>query len=289
MEQVKPEAAGLVDHVVAVIELVDIDREPRDRRHNRGAHRGVGDHAVLLAPTVRGDGDDWRGEIAEQLVGEVRLEHTSRYMAASAPLPERVRAHMQRRRLFREPGTAIVAVSGGADSAALLDLLSGVARDLGLQLVVAHADHGIQMESGKVGKMVRDLAASYGLPFELTELKLGPDTTETEARRARYAWLREVQRRRGAKYLVTAHHQDDQIETIVLRALRGSAPAGLARGAQRGRGGLVRPPLPVTRPELVEDATARGLPIADEPAKREPRHPRARVRATLLPLVASRL
>ena len=210
-------------------------------------------------------------------------------MAAIAPLPERVRAHIQRSRLFREPGTAIVAVSGGADSVALLDLLFGAARDLDLQLVAAHADHGMQMESANVGKMVRDLAVSYGLPFELTELKLGPDTTETEARRARYAWLREVQRRRGAQYLVTAHHQDDQIETILLRALRGSAPAGLAGVAQRGRGGLVRPLLSFTRRELFEYATARGLPIHDDPSNRDPRHLRSWVRATLLPLLDARL
>src|SRR5207247_10201605 len=103
MEQVKPKAAGLVDHVVAVIELVDIDREPRDRRHNRGAHRGVGDHAVLLAPTLRGDGDDWRGEIAEQLVGEVGLEQTSRYMEAIAPLRVRVAAQFQGASLSGNP------------------------------------------------------------------------------------------------------------------------------------------------------------------------------------------
>ena len=210
-------------------------------------------------------------------------------MSAIASLPERVRAHIQRGRLFREPGTAIVAVSGGADSVALLDVLAAVAPIIGLSLVVAHADHGIALESWKVGKVVQQLADGYRLPFECTELKLGPDTSETEARRARYAWLREVQRRRGANYLVTAHHQDDQIETIVSRALRGSGPAGLAGVAQRGRGGLVRPLLPFMRRELLEYATARGLPIHDDPANRDPRHLRSWVRATLLPLLDARL
>src|SRR3989442_14129042 len=101
--------------------------------------------------------------------------------------------------------------------------------------------------------------------------------------------MREVQRRRGAQYLVTGHHQDDQIETILLRALRGSAPAGLAGVAQRGRGGLVRPLLPFTRRELLEYATARGLPIHDDAASRDPRHLRSWVRATLLPLLDARL
>src|SRR3989442_7764007 len=100
--------------------------------------------------------------------------------------------------------------------------------------------------------------------------------------------MREVQRRRGAQYLVTGHHQDDQIETILLRALRGSAPAGLARVAQRGRGGLVPPLLPFTRRELLEYATARGLAIPDDPAKPESPDPRFRVRATLLPVLDAR-
>src|SRR5258708_4561802 len=149
-------------------------------------------------------------------------------MSLTASLPERFRAHLTRARLFRAPGTALVAVSGGADSVALLDLLHAVAPELGLALVVAHADHGIQAAGRAVGRTVEKLAEQYGLRFETVELHLGPDATETAARRARYGWLREIQHRLGAAYLVTAHHQDDQIETVVLRALRGSAPAGLA-------------------------------------------------------------
>ena len=210
-------------------------------------------------------------------------------MSTVQSLPARVLAHIRERRLFREPGETLVAVSGGADSVALLDLLHGIADELRLSLVVAHVDHGIASDSRTVGLSVGKLAAKYGLPFELGELKLGPDTTETEARRARYAWLRELQRRRGAKYIVTAHHEDDQVETIVLRALRGSAPAGLAGIASRARGGLVRPLLAFSRRELVEYATARGLPVHEDPANRDPRHLRSWVRATLLPLLNERL
>jgi len=210
-------------------------------------------------------------------------------MPTVASLPARVLAHIREHRLFREPGEALVAVSGGADSVALLDVLNALAKELGLTLVVAHADHGISADSRTVGRSVETLAATYGLPFELVELKLGPDTTETEARRARYAWLREVQHRRGAKYIVTAHHEDDQVETIVLRTLRGSAPAGLAGIAARARGGLVRPLLPFTRRELLAYVTERGLPVYEDPANRDPRHLRSWVRATLLPLLNERL
>src|SRR6266853_431997 len=136
-----------------------------------------------------------------------------------AALFDRFRAHLETARLFRKPGVALVAVSGGADSVALLDLLRDVASALGLPLVVAHADHGIQAASRSVGQAVRALAEQYDLPFELGELGLGPGASETLARRARYAWLRDMQRRRSARYLVTAHHRDDQVETVLLRVL----------------------------------------------------------------------
>src|SRR3989442_12575992 len=103
-----------------------------------------------------------------------------------------------------------------------------VAPERGLSLVVAHADHGIQMESGKVGEMVRGLAGGFGVPFELGELHLGPAATETAARRARYAWLGEVRRRHAARYLVTGHQRDGQIQTLLLRPPQGSGPAGVA-------------------------------------------------------------
>ncbi|HET8712617.1 MAG TPA: tRNA lysidine(34) synthetase TilS [Gemmatimonadales bacterium] len=203
-------------------------------------------------------------------------------------LPARVLAHIRRHRLFPEPGEALVAVSGGADSVALLDLLQRARDDLGLSLVVAHVDHGISPTARAVARTVAELAGQYGLPFETVELKLGPETSETEARRARYAWLRAVQGQRGSKYIVTAHHEDDQVETIVLRALRGSAPAGLAGIRAKSRGGLVRPLLPFARRELAEYARARGLPIHDDPANRDPRHARSWVRTTLLPLLHER-
>jgi tRNA(Ile)-lysidine synthase len=209
-------------------------------------------------------------------------------------LVERFRRHVAGSGLFRRPAdagaaTAVLAVSGGADSLALLDLLHGVAPDLGLALVVAHADHGIQAGSGEVADRVRALAGRYGLTCEVGALRLGAAATETTARRARYAWLREVQRRRAAPFLVTAHHRDDQVETILLRVLRGSAPAGLAGMRARGAHGLVRPLLPFERAELAAHAATRGLPAFDDPANRDPRHLRSWVRGVLVPLLVERL
>ena len=206
-----------------------------------------------------------------------------------AALSDRFRAHLEATRVFREPGVALVAVSGGADSVALLDLLHGVAGAFGLSLVVGHADHQIQSDSRMVGWTVGNLAARYGLPFELGELALGPDATETVARRARYAWLRNVQRRRSARYLVTAHHQDDQVETVLLRVLSGTGLAGIAGIPMRSRGGLVRPLLPFSRDQLAAHVAERGLPVHDDPANRDPRHLRSWLRGSLLPLVEDRL
>src|SRR5256714_8210584 len=205
------------------------------------------------------------------------------------PLLSRLGAHVARRRLFAAPGTAVVAVSGGPDSVALLDLLHTLAPELGLSLVVAHADHGIQADSGTVAQAVAALARRYGLPFELGELHLGAEATETAARRARYAWLAELQRRHAARYLVTAHHRDDHVETIVLRLLRGSGPAGLAGMPARARGGLGRPLLPFTHRDLVAYIAARGLRVHDDPANRDPRHLRSWIRTVLPPLVSERL
>jgi len=206
-----------------------------------------------------------------------------------AALLERFRDHVARLGLFPRPGAALVAVSGGPDSVALLDLMSAVAGELGLRLVVAHADHGIQTDSRLVGQAVRKLAEQYGLPFELGELGLSPGATETAARHARYAWLRSARRRHAARYVVLGHHRDDQLETILMRVLRGSAPAGLAAMAPVSRGGLVRPLLPFSKAELARHAATRGLASHDDPANADPRHLRSWVRTTLLPLLVDRL
>ena len=205
-------------------------------------------------------------------------------------LAERFRAHLARRRLFPRAGTALVAVSGGPDSVALLDLMVGVSHaGDGPRLVVAHVDHGIHAESAKVAGLVRRLAARYSLPCESVRLELGGEATETTARRARYAWLDAVRGRVGADWLVTAHHHDDQVETILLRALRGSAPAGLAGIAARTRSGVVRPLLPFTHDELRAYAHERGLATHDDPSNRDARHLRSWLRHAILPALEGRL
>lgn len=121
-------------------------------------------------------------------------------------------------------GKYVVAVSGGVDSMVLLDLLS---ENPALELVVAHFDHGIRADSSADAELVKEAAAKYGYPFELGHGKLGPKTSEENARRARYAFLNEVKRKYQAEAIITAHHQDDAIETALINLLRGTGPKGL--------------------------------------------------------------
>lgn len=204
-------------------------------------------------------------------------------------LAERFNAHLRRRRLFTRPGTALVAVSGGPDSLALLDLLAGAATERRLRLVVAHVDHGIEPGSAAVATSVESIATRYGLSCEVGRLELGPDTSETTARRARYEWLETTQAQLGARWLVTAHHRDDQVETVLLRALRGSGPAGLSGIPVRTRSGIVRPLLSFTRAELAAHLEARGIVAYQDPANANPRHLRSWLRHEVLPGLETRM
>jgi len=183
---------------------------------------------------------------------------------------------------------AVVAVSGGTDSRVLLDLLLATAAHHQLELIVAHADHGIHPDSAEIASRVRRLAEEAGLKTEVGQLALGAGAGETVAREARYAFLERVRRDRGAEWIIAAHHADDQVETVLMRALKGSGPAGLAAMADRD-GVLVRPLLPFRRAELEEYARLRGLDPWEDPANLDPRFLRNWLRHDLLPVLRERL
>lgn len=184
----------------------------------------------------------------------------------------------------------LIAVSGGPDSRALFELLRGVADEFGLDPLVAHVDHGIARGSADWARAVRRVAEAADVPFAGARLALGARASETEARRARYGALRRMQAEHAAHYLATAHHADDQVETVLFRLLRGSGVAGLAGIPPRGRNGLVRPLLPFRRAELrawLDDDVPRHGAIED-PANVERRHDRVWIREALLPLLRER-
>ncbi|HEV8123707.1 MAG TPA: tRNA lysidine(34) synthetase TilS [Gemmatimonadales bacterium] len=182
----------------------------------------------------------------------------------------------------------LVAVSGGPDSVALLDLLVAGGAAHQWELVVAHVDHGIHSESDRIARMVESLAASYGLEFQNRRLQLGPGTSETDARAARYAALEAMRIEQHGDWIVTAHHADDQAETVLLRVLGGTGPAGLAAMAAV-QGSIVRPLLPFRREELARYRLDRNLQAWEDPANRDPRHLRSWARGSLLPIIREKL
>lgn len=192
------------------------------------------------------------------------------------------------RQLAPGPAKALVAVSGGPDSVALLDLLCRGQSLHGLELVAAHFDHGIHPDSRQIAERVASLAATYGISCLMGQGDLGPGTTETTARSARRRWLLEAARQHAVKYLVTAHHADDQVETVLMRFLAGSGSIGLA-GIQPRQGPWIRPLLAIDKHELAGYVEVRGLETWTDPANAEVRHLRSWLRVAVLPLLESRI
>lgn len=194
-------------------------------------------------------------------------------------------------RLRLPAGPALVAVSGGPDSVALLDLLVRSRETHGLELIVVHADHGIHPDSGEVARRVEHLAGAYGLRIVTGHLHLGAEhqyPTETVARTSRHGWLRQVASREGAKVIFLAHHADDQAETVLFRELKGSGVAGL-RGMELRRGLLVRPLLGVPRALLQDYLAEQGLEYWADPANSDMRHLRSWLRVEILPRLRERV
>ncbi len=172
-----------------------------------------------------------------------------------------------------------VAVSGGADSVALLHLLvEGVALHGGVLSVVT-VDHGTRPDSAADADFVLARAASLGLPARAVRAALGPEASEAACRSARA----EAYASEPADVIALGHHADDLAETAVLAWLRGHGSRGL--GSLRPRAGrLVRPLLEVPRATLRAWLDARGLTWREDPTNASPRFLRNRVRHEVLPL-----
>ena len=185
------------------------------------------------------------------------------------------------------PGRWAVAVSGGADSVALLRLLVDRAD---VRPVVVHLDHGLRGdESDADAAFVRGLAARFGLPFEVRRLTDADcaDVPNPSARyrAARLAWFHDVARPHACDGIVLAHHADDQAETVVLRLLRGRSLATLGgmRPVQRLANGLAlyRPLLAVRRADLRAYLLAIGQPWREDSSNTSPVYRRNALRQWL--------
>jgi tRNA(Ile)-lysidine synthase len=179
----------------------------------------------------------------------------------------------------------LLAVSGGADSIALLFGSAQIASALEVHLEVASLDHGLRAESAAEVENVQQLASSLGLPFHSRRLGLMPGCgLEARARNARYHALEEIRAESGLDWIVTAHTASDQAETLLMRLLRGASLSG-ASGIRARRGRLLRPLLVCTRTEVDQFVSELTVECASDAMNRDVRFARSRVRAELIPAI----
>jgi tRNA(Ile)-lysidine synthase len=210
-------------------------------------------------------------------------------------LVERVLGTIRKRGLIKAGDRLAVAVSGGADSVALLLLLLELRGELGIVLSVAHANHKLRgEESEEDERFVGDLALRHGLEFLVCAAPVDRNRgsgIEAAARERRYGFFRELARAGRVGKIATAHTLDDQAETVLLRIFRGTGIRGLAgihprlilEDEGRTSGEVVRPLLSERRGELQEFLRARGQEWREDSSNRDPSFLRNRVRLAVLP------
>ena len=177
-----------------------------------------------------------------------------------------------------ERETWIVAVSGGIDSAVLLDML---VESQAADLVVAHVDHGIRKDSAEDAELVQRMAEKYELPYEVTQLHLGASASEQLARDERYAWLDSLRQKYHATAVATAHHQDDLIETMILNMQRGTGWRGLC--SLRETATRKRPMLILSKASIASYAIERGLEWREDSTNDDLRYRRNYIRHGIMP------
>jgi tRNA(Ile)-lysidine synthase len=197
--------------------------------------------------------------------------------------------------------TIVVAVSGGADSTALMLAIEELktSNKLYVDVCVAHLDHGLRKSSSKDAKWVRELATRLGFRSVIGRSKVAEiaeessDNLEQAARQARYAFLERTAKKVSANYVLTAHTMDDQAETVLLRLMRGSAGAGLGGMeslrplAKNSSIKLARPVLWARRVETEDYCRLRRIEFLTDEMNDDQKFARVKVRKQLLPLMQS--
>jgi tRNA(Ile)-lysidine synthase len=207
----------------------------------------------------------------------------------------------RRLRLPTSGETIVVAVSGGADSTALLLAIEELKtrNKLYVDVCVAHLDHGLRKSSSKDAKWVKELATRLGFRSVIGRSKVAEDAKESSdnleqaAREARYAFLERTAKKVSANYVLTAHTMDDQAETVLLRLMRGSAGAGLGGMeslrplAKNSSIKLARPILWARRIETEDYCRLRRVDFLTDEMNDDQKFARVKVRKQLLPLMQS--
>lgn len=190
----------------------------------------------------------------------------------------------------------LIACSGGADSVALLLASASLATldKWALDVHVAHVHHHLRDDADDDAKFVADLAERFDLRHHRRDIHPGdaPGNTEANARLARYEALADIAQAIDADHIATAHHADDQLETLLMRIIRGTGPRGMrgilpVRRCTSDGGRLIRPMLVVTHDEAIAYLRACDHPWREDHTNADRSRTRARLRADVLPVLKS--
>jgi tRNA(Ile)-lysidine synthase len=209
-------------------------------------------------------------------------------MPGAAPsLTALVRATIRRHAMLAGGERVLVAVSGGADSVALLATLLELDAELRLDLHVAHIDHQLRPDSAADARFVEALGARLGVPVLVERVEVArAGSPEAAARSARHAALERLRQRHGAARIALGHTADDQAETLLMRVLDGAGVRGLA-AIPAVRGPIIRPLIDARRRDIEAALRRAGFDWMEDPTNRDERFRRNRIRHDVLPALAA--
>ena len=200
-----------------------------------------------------------------------------------------VTAWMTRWQMFPPPGGLILcAVSGGRDSVCLLDCLWRLGQQRDFRVAAAHLNHGMRPTAQRDEELVRTLCAARNIPLHTERVEVYALaaawhlTVEETGRRARYDFLRRTAERTGADFIATAHHREDQAETVLLQLLRGTGMQGLT-GIPPVRDTVIRPLLDTPRAAIDEYIAENALPYVTDETNLDTHYARNRLRIDIMP------